>query len=136
LGASISAVLMLIGDELGLYEALAEGPATSADLAEKTGTNERYIREWLGNQASGGYIEYDASTGQYSMTEEQALCLANPNGPVDLPGAYMVVQDLFQVESEHWTTFVPGRAWSGASTMRVCSAAPSDSSELAITRTF
>jgi DNA-binding IclR family transcriptional regulator len=86
---------MLIGDEPGLYRALAEGPATSTDLAEKTGTNERYIREWLGNQASGGYIEYDASTARYSMTEEQALCLANPNGPFDLPGAYMVVQDFF-----------------------------------------
>jgi SAM-dependent methyltransferase len=122
LGASISAVLMLIGDELGLYKALAEGPVTSAALAEKTGTNERYIREWLGNQASGGYIEYDGSTDQYSMTEEQALCLANPNGPVDLPGAYMVVQDLFQVRERALDNFRTGNGmeWGEHDTCLFC----------------
>lgn len=109
LGASISAVLMLIGDELGLYKALALGAATSAELAEKTGTNERYVREWLGNQAAGGYVEYDASDDKYSMTEEQALCLANPNGPVDLPGAYMIVQDLFQVRARALDNFRTGK---------------------------
>jgi SAM-dependent methyltransferase len=109
LGASISAVLMLIGDELGLYKALAQGPATSQELAEKTGTNERYIREWLGNQAAGGYVELDAATDRYFMTEEQALCLANPNGPVDLPGAYMVVQDLFQVRERATDNFRTGK---------------------------
>ena len=109
LGASISAVLMLIGDELGLYKAIAEGPTTSTELAERTGTNERYIREWLGNQASGGYIEYDASADRYSMSEEQALCLANPNGPVDLPGAYMIVQDLFSVKERALQNFRTGK---------------------------
>lgn len=109
LGASISAVLMLIGDELGLYKALAGGPSTSRELAEKTGTNERYIREWLGNQASGGYVEFDAATDRYFMTEEQALCLANPNGPVDLPGAYMVVQDLFQIRPRALDNFRTGK---------------------------
>jgi SAM-dependent methyltransferase len=109
LGASISAVLMLIGDELGLYKALAAGPSTSAELAQRTGTNERYVREWLGNQASGGYVEFDAATDRYFMTEEQALCLANPNGPVDLPGAYMIVQDLFQVRPRAVDNFRTGK---------------------------
>jgi len=109
LGASISAVLMLIGDELGLYKALAEGPATSGELAKKTGTNERYIREWLGNQASGGYVEFDAATDTYFMTEEQVLCLANPQGPVDLPGAYLVVQNLFQIRPRALDNFRTGQ---------------------------
>src|SRR6187399_2547550 len=92
LGAAISAVLISIGDELGLYRALAKGASTAADLARKTGTHERYIREWLANQAAGGYVEYDATSGKYSMNAEQAMCLADPHGPVDLPGAYAIVR--------------------------------------------
>ena len=97
LGASMSAVLMLIGDELGLYSALAEEHLSSAGLAQRTGTSERYVREWLANQAAGGYVEYDDAADQYYLNDEQTLCLANPNGPVDLPGAYSIVQDLFHV---------------------------------------
>ena len=62
LGAAISATLMLVGDQLGLYRALAEKPMNAADLADRTGTNERYIREWLGNQAAGGYVDYDRAS--------------------------------------------------------------------------
>ena len=61
-GAAVSAVLMLIGDELGLYRELAKGKLTPAELAQRTGTNERYVREWLGNQAAGGYVDYDAKS--------------------------------------------------------------------------
>ena len=68
---------------------------TSAELADATGTHERYVREWLANQAAGGYVEYDAGSDTYSLSEEQALCLADPDGPVDLPGAYEIVQDTF-----------------------------------------
>src|SRR4051812_43001800 len=67
LSASVSAVLMLIGDELGLYKALAEGPLSAAELAQRTGTNERYVREWLANQAAGGYVEYDGSTDEFYL---------------------------------------------------------------------
>lgn len=95
LGAAISASLMLVGDQLGLYRALAKESATPAELARRTGTHERYIREWLGNQAAGGYVAYDADSGRYSLSEEQALCLADPDGPVDLAGAYYVVEDAF-----------------------------------------
>ena len=87
MAASVSAVLMLIGDELGLYSALAGQRLSPRQLGDKTGTNERYVREWLANQAAGGYVEYDAENDQYYLNEEQALCLADPNGPVDLPGA-------------------------------------------------
>src|SRR5690242_2437376 len=109
LGAAVSAVLILIGDELGLYRELAKGPLTSSELATRTSTAERYIREWLANQAAGGYIQYDAASGRYSLTAEQALCLADPNGPVDLPGAYSVVQDLFHVRERAIDNFRTGR---------------------------
>jgi SAM-dependent methyltransferase len=108
LGAAMSAVLISLGDELGLYRELAKGPHTPAELATHTGTNERYIREWLANQASGGYVEYDGASGKYSLTDEQALCLADPNGPVDLPGAYAIVEDLFHVKARARENFRTG----------------------------
>ncbi|MDT5223803.1 MAG: hypothetical protein QOG19_1210 [Mycobacterium sp.] len=108
LGASVSAVLMLIGDELGLYTALAGHRLSAEELAQKTGTNARYIREWLGNQAAGGYVEYDAASDMYYLNEEQELCLANPNGPVDLPGAYQIIQDLFYVRERAVENFRSG----------------------------
>jgi ubiquinone/menaquinone biosynthesis C-methylase UbiE len=109
LGAAMSAVLMLIGDELGLYRALAGGKLTPAELARRTGTAERYVREWLGSQAAGGYVEYDPGSGRYFLSEEQASCLADPQGPVDLPGAYMLVQDLFHVRPRAVENFRTGR---------------------------
>jgi SAM-dependent methyltransferase len=108
LGAAMSGALVLVGDELGLYKALAEGPLTSAELARKTGTVERYVREWLGNQAAGGYVDYDSTADRYFLSEEQALCLADPNGPVDLPGAYSLVEDLFHVKNRAIANFRSG----------------------------
>ncbi|MCC7416773.1 MAG: class I SAM-dependent methyltransferase [Acidobacteria bacterium] len=108
LGAAVSAVLVSIGDELGYYKALAEKPRTAGELAAATGTHERYAREWLANQASGGYVEYDAATEAFSLTPEQALCLADPDGPVDLPGAYAIVRDLFHVRERALENFRTG----------------------------
>jgi SAM-dependent methyltransferase len=109
LGAAASASLMLVGDRLGLYKALAEGSATSTELAERTGLNERYVREWLGNQAAGGYVQYDAAADRYSLNEEQRLCLADPAGPVDLPGAYFIVEDMFRSLERTEENFRTGR---------------------------
>ena len=109
LGAAVSAVLVSIGDELGFYKALANGASTAPELAAKTGTNERYVREWLANQAAGGYVEYDAATQTFSLSPEQALCLANPNGPADVPGAYQVVRDLFHIRDRALDNFKTGR---------------------------
>ena len=109
LGAAISAVLILLGDELGLYRELGKGPLTAAELAARTGTNERYMREWLANQAAGGYAQYDAASEKYSLSEEQALCLANPNGPVDLAGAYAIVEDLFHIKQRALDNFRTGK---------------------------
>ncbi|MES2859799.1 MAG: class I SAM-dependent methyltransferase [Pseudomonadota bacterium] len=97
LGAAMSSTLMLVGDKLGFYQALAREPLTPNQLAERTGTHERYVREWLGNQAAGGYVDYDPASGRFGLNEVQALCLADPSGPVDLPGAYEIVQDAFHV---------------------------------------
>src|SRR5689334_25093288 len=73
-GASLSSSLAYIGQKLGLYKALAAGgPLTPAELAQKTNTNERYVREWLVNQAAGGYVEYDAASGRYSFNADHAL---------------------------------------------------------------
>ncbi len=109
LGAAMSGVLMSIGDELGYYKALAADKLTSEELAAETGTNERYAREWLGNQVAGGYVEHDAATHRYFLNPEQALCLADPSGPVDLPGAYLVVQDLFHVRERAVQNFRSGQ---------------------------
>ena len=90
-GATMHAALITIGDRLGLYKALAQsGPMTPQQLAEKTGTTERYVREWLSSQAAGGYVTYDKSSGRFSLTEEQAFVLADDNSPAFLPGAFQV----------------------------------------------
>lgn len=109
LGAAMSATLMLVGDQLGLYKALATQPLNSTDLAACTGTHERYVREWLGNQAAGGYVQYDTGSDTYSLSEEQALCLANPHGPVDLPGAYEIVEATFHAIERTKENFRTGK---------------------------
>jgi 2-polyprenyl-3-methyl-5-hydroxy-6-metoxy-1,4-benzoquinol methylase len=88
LGATVHAGMVVIGDRLGLYKALAAGPLNAAELAAITRTDERYVREWLASQAAGGYITYNAETHKFGMTEEQALTLANEDGPAYLPGAF------------------------------------------------
>ena len=81
-GATFHAALVRIGDKLGLYKALAAGgPQMSAELAKRTGTTERYIREWLSAQAAGGYVSYDSTTGQFYLTEEQAFAMADETSP-------------------------------------------------------
>jgi 2-polyprenyl-3-methyl-5-hydroxy-6-metoxy-1,4-benzoquinol methylase len=88
LGATVHAGMVVIGERLGLYKALAAGPLTAAELATITRTDERYVREWLASQAAGGYITYNSQTHKFGMTEEQALTLANEDGPAYLPGAF------------------------------------------------
>src|SRR5215472_7465992 len=88
LGASVHAGMVVIGEKLGLYKALADGPMSTAELAAKTGTDERYLREWLASQAAGGYITYDESTEKFSLSAEQAFTLAHEDSPAYLPGAF------------------------------------------------
>ncbi|MBJ7383902.1 MAG: methyltransferase domain-containing protein [Mycolicibacterium sp.] len=109
LGAAMSATLMLVGDRLGLYRELARGALSPSELAERTGTDERYVREWLGNQGAGGYVEFDPATDRWSLTPEQAACLADPNGPVDLPGAYNLVEATFHALTHTLENFASGQ---------------------------
>lgn len=91
-GATMHAGLVVIGEKLGLYKAMAQAgkAVTPAELAELTETNERYIREWLNAQAAGGYVSYDEENRNYFLSEEQAFALANESSPVYLPGAFLV----------------------------------------------
>lgn len=88
LGAAVHAGMVVIGERLGLYKALAAGSMTPKQLAAKTGTDERYIREWLASQAAGGYITYDANTNTFTLSEEQTFTLATEDSPAYLPGAF------------------------------------------------
>ncbi len=109
-GAAMSAVLALIGDKLGLYKAMAgTGPMNASELARKTGTTERYIREWLGNQAAGGYVAYDAATDKYTLPAEQAAALADENSPFFLCGAWELIASVFHDEPRITENFKTGR---------------------------
>ncbi len=88
LGAAVHAGMVVLGDKLGLYKALAAKPMTSVELASATKTDERYVREWLSSQAAGGYVNYDAKTQRFSLDEEQALALAVEDSPAYVPGAF------------------------------------------------
>jgi SAM-dependent methyltransferase len=89
LGATVNAGLIVLGDRLGLYKAMdGAGPITSSDLAQKTGTAERYVREWLNAQAAGGFVTYDPATKRYELPAEQAMVLANENSPAFVGGAF------------------------------------------------
>ena len=101
LGATIGAGNVLLGERLGLYRALAAGAADAAALAAATGTDPRYVEEWLRGQAAGGYVEYDAASATYSMTPEQAFALTDPDGPVFLPGAYELALGALQGADRH-----------------------------------
>ncbi len=97
MGAAIQAPLILIGDKLGLYRAMADGePVTPAQLAARTSTAERYIREWLNANAAGQLVQYDAANGTYFMTPEQALALGVDDTPIHLPGAYRIIESLMK----------------------------------------
>ena len=89
MAATGGAGLVVIGHRLGLYSALAQGPATPEQFAGRTGCNERYLTEWLRGQAAGGYVTYEPATGEFSLTEEQAFCLADPNGP-NVPAVFLI----------------------------------------------
>ena len=91
-GAIVGAAAAAIGDELGLYKAMADGePLTPASLAERTGTDERYVREWLLNQAAGGYVAYDTATATYVLPPEQALALTNEDSPAYVAGGFRLL---------------------------------------------
>jgi SAM-dependent methyltransferase len=109
MGAIISAPLMVIGEKLGLYKAMAHaGPLTSAEIAERSGAAERYVREWLGNQAAGGYVTYDPETDRYTLPDEQALALADEDSPFYILGIYDSIASLYADEDRILEAFRSG----------------------------
>src|SRR5580698_6350552 len=88
LGAAVHTGMVVIGERLGLYKALADAPMSSGELAAQTQTDERYVREWLASQAAGGYVTYDEKANKFSLDAEQAFTLANEDSPAYLPGAF------------------------------------------------
>jgi len=109
LGAAMNAALVVTGEKLGLYKAMAgAGPLTSAQLAERTGTAERYVREWLAAQAAGGYVTYDATSGTFTLPEEQAFALAQEDSPAYLPGAFELLMAVLRDEPKITEAFRTG----------------------------
>jgi 2-polyprenyl-3-methyl-5-hydroxy-6-metoxy-1,4-benzoquinol methylase len=112
MGATGSAGQVAIGHRLGLYPALAQGPATPEEFAQRTGCHRRYLTEWLKGQAAGGYVSYDPPTGAFFLTEEQAFCLADPNGP-NIPAAFVAALGYLRAEPQLTEAFRTGAgvAW-------------------------
>ncbi len=109
LGATVNAGLIVIGDRLGLYKAMAaSGPITAAELAEKTGTAERYVREWLNAQAAGGFVEYNPETQRYLLPPEQAMALANEDSPAFVCGAFELATATLRSEAQIESSFRTG----------------------------
>jgi len=109
-GATFNEALIRIGDKLGLYKALASGgPQTPAELAKRTGTAERYVREWLSAQAAGGYVTYDSSNGRFHLSEEQAFAMADESSPVFLPGAFQCALAAVKAEEKLTERFKTGQ---------------------------
>jgi 2-polyprenyl-3-methyl-5-hydroxy-6-metoxy-1,4-benzoquinol methylase len=112
MGASLHAALILIGDKLGLYRAMADGqPVTPAELAARTGTAERYVREWLNANAAGNYVQFHAETASYSLSPEQAFALALDDTPLHLPGFYHMLASCMKDEEKLTEVFRTGRGF-------------------------
>ncbi len=109
LGAAIHATLVLVGDKLGLYRAMAgAGPLTPAELAARSNTSERYVREWLNANAASGYVTYNAATGRFELPPEQAFALTVEDSPAYLPGAFQIISSCFKDEPKITQAFRTG----------------------------
>src|SRR3954453_19884781 len=112
MGAAATAPLVVIGDKLGLYKAMAGGdPLTPADLAGRTGCRERYLREWLCQQAASGYVEYDPDGGTFRLPPEQELALAHDDSPAFIPGAFQLIAAIVKDEPHITERFRSGEGF-------------------------
>ncbi|ARO27197.1 class I SAM-dependent methyltransferase [Rhizobium sp. S9] len=109
-GAAVSGALVVLGDKVGLFKAMADGkPMSVEQIAAKTGIKERYVREWLSAQAAADYIVYDEKTDRFSMTAEQAMVFAEENSPAFFVGAFEVVQSMWMDEPKVADAFRTGK---------------------------
>ena len=110
MGSSRRTLITFVGDKLGLFKAMAgAGEMTSEELAKKTGTHPRIIKEWLAGQAAGGYVVYNPNNGKYVLPEEQALALTNENSPAYVAGFYQSLVSLFKDEEKIIEAFKTGK---------------------------
>lgn len=110
MGAALNAALVLLGDELGLYKAMAgAGAMTAEELAEKTGTFPRYVREWLAAQAASGYVTYNADQRTFTLPPEQAMALAEEKSPAFIPGAFQIIRAVMLDEPKVREAFLSGK---------------------------
>ena len=106
IGAAFSGVLVLIGDKLGLYKSLAEhGPLSADEVAKRTNTAERYVREWLAAQAAAGYVNFDAATQKYSMSPEQIAVLADAQSEFCMLGGFECIASTYKDEPKVTAAF-------------------------------
>jgi len=109
LGVTMSSALLVLGDRLGLYKAMAAlGPVTPAELAKRTETAERYVREWLDAQAACGYVAYDAASGRYTLPPEQAFALSDDDSPASVAGAFQIARAMWNAIDKMETNFRTG----------------------------
>jgi SAM-dependent methyltransferase len=109
-GAALGTLLTFAGDRLGLFRAMAgAGAMTPDELAKKTDTHPRIIREWLAAQAAGGIVMYDTTTGKYALPEEQALALTDEGSPAYIAGGYQLMAGLFKDEEKIFQAFKTGK---------------------------
>ncbi|MGH2617480.1 MAG: class I SAM-dependent methyltransferase [Thermomicrobiales bacterium] len=112
-GAIVSAALVVIGDKVGLYKAMAgAGPLTPAELAARTDTDERYVHPWLINQAAGGYVAYDQATGRYWLPPEQATALTDESSPFYVGGGFQLLTSAMKADAEIAERFKTGGGFS------------------------
>jgi SAM-dependent methyltransferase len=126
IGTAMNASLMLIGDKLGLYKALAaKGPMSSAELAKATDTSERYVREWLAAQAASGYVEYDKTSGKFSMEPEQVIALADEDSEFFMGAVGDLIEATFLDEPKITQAFKTGQGvgWNRRSECLFCGTA-------------
>jgi SAM-dependent methyltransferase len=109
LGAASNAALVILGDKLGLFRALATGTMTSAELAKKTGTQERLVREWLSSQAASGFVTYNAGDCTFSMSPEQAAVFADEDSPVYVAGGFHLMSSVYADEPKLAEAFKTGK---------------------------
>jgi len=123
MGAAANGPLVTIGDKLGLYKSLSESEALSSnELADKTNTSERYVREWLAAQAASGYVEYDAANNNFFMTPEQTAVFGNSKSPVFMTGGFYAVSSVYHDEPKVEEAFKTGKgiSWGDHNTCLFC----------------
>ncbi|NNU48250.1 methyltransferase domain-containing protein [Rhizobium sp. WYCCWR 11279] len=123
LGAAQNAALVIIGEELDLYRKMADrGPVSSAELAEATDTKERYVREWLSAQAASGFVDYDAATGKFTLSPEQAAVFAVDDSPVNMTGGFQALDAVYadRAKLTHAFRHGGGVSWTDRCTCMFC----------------